>query len=286
MTEHDIDIAATPFGTCRPDARLTRKIEWARRASFSRGLYLVSSLMRKLALRTIGGSRVDYEFRGMKVRFRPNGNTAEKRALLNPSRFDQTELAFIETRLPLGGVFLDIGANVGLYSLVAAKTAGPTGRVLAFEANPPVMERLAFNVASNPQEETGLARIDLIGKAITGENGPVTFAPPVGNLGEGRVLDDGEQQSGSFTVEGIRLEDCLAAHGVTHADIMKIDIEGHELQALEPFLTKAPVSLHPSFMIVERGSEDHWQPLAALFRQAGYEPHTSCHMNEIWQKTG
>lgn len=285
MTEHEIDSVPLSFGSCRPDARLTRKIEWARRASFSRGLYLASSLMRKLALRTIGGSRVDYDFRGMNVRFRPNGNTAEKRALLNPFRFDPEELAFIETSLPAGGVFLDIGANVGLYSLVAAKAAGRDGRVLAFEANPPVMQRLAFNVASNPPDETGLARIDLIGKAVTGENGPVTFAPPEGNLGEGRVLNDGETQDGSFTVEGIRLEDCLADYGITHTDIMKIDIEGHELHALEPFLTKAPASLHPTFMIVERGSEDHWQPLAALFRTAGYEPHTSCHMNEIWQKT-
>lgn len=273
------------FGAYRPDARLTRKIEWARRASFSRGLYLVSSLMRKLALRTIGGSRVDYEFRGMNVRFTPNGNTAEKRALLNPSRFDLEELAFIEASLPPGGVFLDIGANVGLYSLVAAKAAGPNGRILAFEANPPVMERLAFNVASNPPNETGLARIDLIGKAVTGENGPVTFAPPVGNLGEGRVLDDGETQDGSFTVVGVRLEDCLADYGIPRTDVMKIDIEGHELHALEPFLTKAPASLHPTFMIVERGSEEHWGPLASLFQRAGYEPHKSCHMNEIWRKT-
>lgn len=285
MTIYNTKTEPAAFGSCRPEAALSRQIELARRTSFSRVLYLVSSLMRKAALRVIGTGSVDYDFRGMNVRFRPNGNTAEKRALLNPSRFDQTELAFIESRLPLGGVFLDIGANVGLYSLVAAKTAGLTGRILAFEANPPVMERLAFNIASNPPDETGLAPVELIGKALTGENGPVTFAPPAGNLGEGRVLNDGEQQEGSFTVEGIRLEDCLMEYGVEQTDMMKIDIEGHELHALEPFLTKAPASLHPTFMIVERGSEDHWQPLAALFCAAGYEPYTSCHMNEIWRKT-
>lgn len=284
-TENDAENAPPGFGIRRPDASLARKIEWARRTSYSRGLYLLSSLMRKSALRAIGNGAVDYDFRGMNARFRPNGNTAEKRALLNPSRFDPTELAFIEASLPEGGVFLDIGANVGLYSLVAAKAAGPKGRVLAFEANPPVMERLAFNVASNSPEETGLAPIELIGKAVTGENGPVTFAPPAGNLGEGRVLDDGEDEDGSFTVEGIRLEDCLVELGIIHTDIMKIDIEGHEIHALEPFLTRASASLHPIYMIVERGSEEHWQPLADLFRAAGYEPHRSCHMNEIWRKT-
>lgn len=145
MTHSDTETCPLAFGACHPAPSLTRKIEWARRASFLRGLYLLSSLMRKSALRTIGGGSVDYDFRGMNVRFRPNGNTAEKRALLNPARFDPMELAFIEANLPPGGIFLDIGANVGLYSLVAAKSSGSRGRVLAFEANPPVMERLAFN---------------------------------------------------------------------------------------------------------------------------------------------
>lgn len=240
--------------------------------------------MRKLALWSIGSGSVDYEYRGMNARFRPNGNTAEKRALLNPHRFDRQELAFIEANLPAGGIFLDIGANAGLYALVAAKAAGPGGRVLAFEPNPPVMERLAFNIACNPPDETGLAAIELIGKAVTGTNGPVTFAPPLKNLGEGRVLTAGEEEDGSFSVEGVRLEDCLAEYGITHVDLMKIDIEGHEIHALEPFLTEAPRSLHPDFIIVERGEDDHWQPLANLFHEAGYEPCMSCHMNEIWQK--
>lgn len=262
---------------------LVRKIAWARRTSFSSGTYLLSSLLRKSALRSIGTGAVDYEFRGMNVRFRPNGNTAEKRALLNPARFDAQELAFIEENLPQGGLFLDIGANAGLYALVAAKAAGREGRVLAFEPNPPVMERLTFNIAANPPSSSGLAPIEAIAKAVTGENGPVTFAPPPKNLGEGRVLTGDEHEDGSFSVDGIRLEDCLADHGITRTDMMKVDIEGHEIHALEPFLAEAPRSLHPRHIIIERGDDAHWAPLAALLQTSGYRPLKSTHMNEIWE---
>lgn len=271
------------FGAYRPPPFLDWRITQARNTSSSSGLYLLSSLLRKSALRTIAANAVDYEFRGMNVRFHPNGNTAEKRALLNPARFDPEELSFIEEKMPVGGLFLDIGANAGLYALVAARAAGRDGRVLAFEPNPPVMERLTFNIAANPPRASGLAPIEAIAKAVTGENGPVTFAPPPKNLGEGRVLTGDEHEEGSFSVEGIRLEDCLADHGITRTDMMKVDIEGHEIHALEPFFTGAPRALFPRHIIIERGDDAHWAPLASLLQKSGYGPFKSTHMNEIWE---
>jgi FkbM family methyltransferase len=286
MKTHSSHPQSAPFGALHPTVTLKRHIDWARSSSFSRPLYLLSSVLRKLALRSIGDQAVDYDFRGLNVRFRPKGNTAEKRALLNPARFDTQELAFIEQKLPRGGIFLDIGANAGLYGLVAAKAAGPDGRVLAFEPNPPVMERLAFNIANNPPETSRIAPIEAVAKAVTGQNGPVTFAPPARNLGEGRVLTGTQHEDGSFLVEGIKLADCLAEHGITRTDMMKIDIEGHEIHALGPFLKDAPASLHPRQIIIERGDDDHWQPLASLLQETGYGCVKSCHMNEIWEKHG
>jgi len=266
-----------------PGGWLDLVIRSARWTSYHRQLYLISSGLRRIALANLKANAVDYEFRGMNVRFHPNGNLAEKRALLNPARFDADELAFIEEKLPVGGVFLDIGANVGLYALVAAKATGREGRVLAFEPNPPVMERLTFNIAANPPATSGLAPIEAIAKAVTGENGPVIFAPPPPNLGEGRVLTGDEHEEGSFSVEGIRLEDCLSVHAITRTDMMKVDIEGHEIHALEPFFTGAPRALHPRHIIIERGDDAHWAPLASLLQKSGYKQFKSTHMNEIWE---
>lgn len=280
----DSDSVESTFGSFRPHTFLSRKIEWARATSHSGVLYPISSLLRRWALHAIGNSTVDYDFRGMRVRFHPKGNTAEKRALLNPARFDPEELQFLETTLSQASVFLDIGANVGLYSLVAAKALGRDGKVIAFEPNPQVLDRLRFNISAN-RDHQALAPIKVEARAVTDRNGPVVFEPPANNLGEGRVVKDTEAAAGSLSVEGVKLETCLDESDISHIDVLKIDIEGHEIHALEPFLTEAPTSLHPEFMIVERGGEDHWVPLTELFRSAGYEPFKTCRMNEIWRKT-
>ena len=52
-----------------------------------------------MALALIGTRAVDFDYQGIAVRFHPSGNTAEKRALLNPARFDPQEHAFIKNNL-------------------------------------------------------------------------------------------------------------------------------------------------------------------------------------------
>lgn len=233
----------------------------------------------------LGSSPVDYEYRGLEVRFYPRGNTAEKRALLNPARFDPVELAFLEESLSQGDTFLDIGANAGLYGLYAAKVLGPEGLVLAFEPNPDVLPRLTFNVALNAKDKRpDLAEIRVIEKAVTAANGPVHFALPTKNLGEGHVLEAGQTADETLTVEGVTLKDCLQSQGIKEVDALKIDIEGHELSALAPFLENAPKSLYPGAIVIERGEPSHWQPLEDLLRASGYRQHLSTSMNEIWLK--
>jgi FkbM family methyltransferase len=276
------DPSIPEFGQYAPNAQLESQIKMARKTSFKKSLYVISSLCRKKALKRIGNTPVDYEFRGLRARFRPNGNTAEKRALLNPARFDLVELDYLEKHLPEGGIFLDIGANAGLYALVAAKTLGPAGRVLAFEPNPEVIERLSFNIASNLASPATLAPINLIQKAVTSENGPVFFAKPAANLGEGRVVATPSGGQETLELEGTTLMDCLVSFEISGIHGLKIDIEGHELPALQPFFQSAPHSLKPGFVIIERGDDAHWEPLESLLTASGYVLHASTRMNEIY----
>lgn len=274
----DVDSGASG----RPGAILSTAIDLARRTSASQLLYPVSSLARKAALGLIGHRPVDYDYHGLTVRFLPRGNTAEKRALLNPGHFDVQEFAFLADFLPMGGVFLDVGANAGLYGLFAATVLGPTGRVLAFEPNPEVLRRLRTNIALNAKNlGVSAAPVDVVAKAVTDHNGPIHFAVPGRNLGEGQIVEGGNGE-GVMTLEGVRLDDCLKDEGIGAIDAMKIDIEGHELKALQPFLEGAPTDLYPRAILIERGEADHWEPLAALLRQHGYKPHLACRMNEIW----
>jgi len=273
--------ALEPFGTYTAGGSLKFVIERARGWSYSPALKLLSSGMRRIALAFIGNGPIDYEFHGARARLRPNGNTAEKRALLNPARFDPEEFEFITSSLPKGGVFLDIGANVGLYSLVASQVAGPEGTVLAFEPNPPVFERLQTNALLN--NESGGASIEPIQNAVSNKETRLRFLHPGRNLGEGRVIDPGSSEEDGEVIEvaGVLLQDALTERGITHIDMVKIDIEGHEIYALEPFFRDAPISLMPRAIIVERGEEDHWTELISLFSKYGYNSLRSTHMNEI-----
>lgn len=272
------------FGTYSPGLWTRTLIKCSRRLSYSTFLKPISSLCRRLALMFFIKGPIDYEFLKAHVRFQPNGNLAEKRCLLKPVAFDPVEFDFIQSSLPVGGVFLDIGANVGLYSLAAAGVSGLSGRVLSFEPNPVVFKRLFCNVALNEGRDD-MATIIPLQLAVADRNGLLRFALPENNLGEGRIAETGSECSGRvFEVKGAKLLDVLMEHSVSRVNIMKMDIEGYEVNALRPFLAEAPVSLYPDYLIIERGDNDHWDELFNLCQGAGYTEYRTCHMNVIMRK--
>jgi hypothetical protein len=87
---------------------------------------------------------IDVEFRGCRYRIEGRNNLAEYGLLLNPA-FNKPEIDFLIEGLPIGGVAVDLGSNIGLYSLPLARKCGPTGRVLSIDANPGMVGRLAEN---------------------------------------------------------------------------------------------------------------------------------------------
>lgn len=69
--------------------------------------------------------------------------------LADPDAYDAQELAYLSEHLKAGDVFLDLGAYIGLYSLVAGSAVGPDGRVVAVEADPVNFRRLCGNLQHN-----------------------------------------------------------------------------------------------------------------------------------------
>ena len=268
------------FGTYGPGFWTKLLIEGSRRMSYSAFFKPASSLCRKLALNFFIKGPVDYKFFNAFVRFQPLGNLAEKRCLLKPAAFDPVEFNFIQASLPEGGTFLDVGANVGLYSLAAAGVLGKNGRVIAFEPNPLVYKRLLCNVALNAGRDD-MAAITPLELAVSDRNGYLQFSLSEKNLGEGRLAESGD---GNFEVQGSTLWDAMVKESVSKINILKIDIEGHEINALRPFFASAPESLHPDFIIIERGDDEHWGQLAALCQKSDYQEFKACHMNVILKK--
>jgi FkbM family methyltransferase len=136
--------------------------------------------------------------------------------------------ALVRSHLKPGDVFVDVGANVGYYSLLAAQAVGDTGHVIAFEPSPTVRGRLAANIDRN-----GLgARITVHGVAAGAAPGSVTmFLATPDNLGQTST-----RQSPGFTSEGEvevrRVDDCVSEADCGRVTFVKVDTEGDELAAV------------------------------------------------------
>ena len=131
------------------------------------------------------------------------------------------------TVLPVGGVAVDIGANVGWHTLLMARLVGERGRVFAAEANPSVRKRLEEHLKLNH-----LAQVDVIPFAIADREGSVEFYGPEADAvdsGDGHVVAaavDGPR--GTIRIETRSLDAIVAATEIQRLDLIKIDVEGYE----------------------------------------------------------
>jgi FkbM family methyltransferase len=127
-----------------------------------------------------------------------------------------------------GMCFLDIGANVGQYTLLAAELVGSGGRVLAFEADPSIVQILQRNVTLND-----LRQVTICDVALSDENDVMAFHPASPRYAGSGSLAAGRYASGEVvSVQARKLDDLLADNTVSRVDLMKIDVEGAELSVL------------------------------------------------------
>ena len=174
-------------------------------------------------------------------------------------------LALLERLLPPGALFVDVGANIGFFSLLAARRVGPAGRVIALEPNPAALRRLRQNLALNPA-----FRVEVIEAAASDRVGEVRLAQPDDwNLGGVCI-----SETGTVPVRCAPLGDLLAPLNLAHApDLMKIDVEGHEPSVLRGLFASPQLrprhivfEFKPSFFPLADPEGALWQPL----RAAGY----------------
>lgn len=126
---------------------------------------------------------------------------------------------------PRGGVALDIGANIGATLLPLASTAGPNGRVFGFEPYQPVFEKCARNLQLN-----GLTNTTLLPLALGRSPGWVALqVRDERNLGKNAVGAGDE----GIPVEVTTLDLFVKARALERLDVIKIDVEGFEIQVLE-----------------------------------------------------
>jgi FkbM family methyltransferase len=230
-------------------------------------------LLRKL-VKSAMSRPVDVEVFGLKMRLNGTRNIAERRLLIQPQHFDPAERDMLRAHLRPGGLAVDIGANVGAYTLFMAGLVGPHGRVLAVEPQPSVLARLRENLSLNPELTVTVAAVALGDKA-----GEALFQPGGGNEGEGKLAKEGASDGIPVRVE--TLTHLLAAQSFDRIDALKIDVEGWEPQVLTPFFETAPRTLWPGLIVIERGNERWSVDMIAWLKERGYVDKAGSRLNAV-----
>lgn len=239
----------------------------------------IAQVIRKVVMQ-YAALPIQCEVDALRFEFYLRDNNSEKKYLFMPWRFDNAERQQLVTAIPEDGVFVDIGANVGIYSLFVAKHLSNAGRVVSFEPNPSAHQRLARNVALN--DDVLSANISLLPLGVADTEATFELRVDSDNLGGGSlVAETGEV----VQVHCKPLLEVLESMGIEKVNGLKIDIEGAEDAALTPFLTGAPRSMLPDIIVIE--NSDHlWKTdLSALIRESGYSLKLKTRMNSIYQLT-
>jgi FkbM family methyltransferase len=244
----DNDPSPPPFGAFAPNAAQDAIIRLAHGSRLKRGAFRpwLSRLVNLLR-----GGPVDVQYQGASFRFYHQASATERGALFNPD-YNIEELDFLRAHVPAGGVFVDVGANVGTYALALARQVGADGKVIAIEPHPVTHARLAFNTTASRYTQ-----VRLVAAAAAAADGELMIETDGDNLGASHIVS-GEASSKAIKVPSLRLQRILEEAGASQVDALKIDIEGFEDRALMPFFKEAPQSLWPRAVVIEHLSKNEW----------------------------
>jgi FkbM family methyltransferase len=153
--------------------------------------------------------------------------------LLLDGLWESHATGWMQRVLKPGDTFVDVGANVGYFTLLAASLVGDTGRVAAVEAHPELFGLLRRNLVMNGHQHS----VRLWQRAAWSEQTSLLFHrrvnysanSSVGSLPAAALAELGDEED-AVEVQAARLDDLLGDLG--RVDVMKIDVEGAEVHAL------------------------------------------------------
>jgi FkbM family methyltransferase len=140
--------------------------------------------------------------------------------------YEPFETELVKKEIRKGDVVLDVGANIGYYTLIFAKLVGENGKVFAFEPDPSNFALLKKNVEIN-----GYKNITLVQKAVSNKTGKTKLYLSDRNLGDHRIYDSHDGRR-CIEIDAIRLDDYFKNYN-GKIDFIKMDIQGAEGGAIQ-----------------------------------------------------
>jgi FkbM family methyltransferase len=173
----------------------------------------------------------------------------EEQLLLGYQLYNYREINFMKEFLREGDVFLDLGAHIGAFTLIASRVVGNTGKVVSLEPHPQSYQRLCKHLELN-----SIKNIIALNVAASDKTQICTMGlTQEGQSGTNTLLFDElrPQESSGTSVECYPLADILRRCDVSAIRGFKIDIEGYEYRVLKEFFSHTRKEFYPEFIIVE-----------------------------------
>lgn len=192
---------------------------------------------------------------GVKMLLDPS-ECVDRNLWFTPHLYDKGEIKFAinklkeKTQHQVENVFIDVGSNIGFWSLVISKNV-KHANILSIEANPETAKILNYNISIN-----NLNKIRIIQKGIYTSSGKIKlFCGNHGNRG-GDSFKFKHEKSTEILVDVVTLKSLCDESNITSIKFMKMDIEGLEVKVLEHFFKEAPISIHPKYICLEHSHDE------------------------------
>jgi FkbM family methyltransferase len=143
--------------------------------------------------------------------------------------YEINSITCIQNHLQKGGVFFDIGANIGCHSLIAAEKVGENGQIHAFEAISKTYKKLQANIELNGFKNIHTNQVAVYNKSATLD----FYIANDDNLGMSSLYQRKDISTNLEQVEAITLDSYVQNNRIEKIDFIKIDIEGAELSAIQ-----------------------------------------------------
>lgn len=217
---------------------------------------------------------------GFKMRLDPR-ECVDAQLWFAPHLYDTREMDFLFQRFPQAGVFLDVGANIGFWSLRFSQ-AFPRASIYAIEANPSTFQVLQENVRAN-----NFTNIKPLNVGVSEDFGELPlYCNDTGNRGgDSFVLGAGHRKR-TVSVVVKPLYAIVAESDINIIDLLKMDIEGLEEKVIDRFLVEAPCNLWPRLICAEIS---HAPLVIELLESVGYRlvlkarENRIYELNQVWQ---
>ncbi|HEY9769101.1 MAG TPA: FkbM family methyltransferase [Coleofasciculaceae cyanobacterium] len=173
--------------------------------------------------------------------------------------------------LQAGDVFYDIGANVGFFSIIAAKLVGNTGKVYAFEPGEGNANSIRHNARLNDFNQ-----IEVIEKAVSNTSGEGQLLLAKYSGGHALATADAPPDlAGEVTIDLVSIDDLIAQNRITPPNFVKVDVEGAELDVLkgmsETIKTYQPTIIYEVDDSDRAGYERKYRELADFLESLNYQ---------------